>query len=468
LLSVVFLSSGPVVGLDQDSLLLFFSWSDTTFFQGDSGNVRISVESFWHNELKFNWIGIHFSWMANNSYHALDLSGNPQIISYKSIISLVTLEFRVPLNVPIGLNQYYVMIYFEENESGNNATRVWTSPVYDFQISSYYEKIYSESSHYILDSINATYYYVADVKLLQAQAKEEYDYSAFLADQGLWEEAVTHLLNSSNILAEAFRVEEKTWRDKAFELINAARHEINQLKYECLEAESLLSQAQSFLQEAQGFFNKHTINDYKDAVTLVSECYSQAELASAKEKIYQVKRQEAIENLSNVAQSLNQIVAESPVSKELLGKARELLSSSKEALQIRTIESCESSCSIADQCLSIIDQAIEEELKYHIQVQQQRLIIIASTFTIGIFGFFLVAKSKNIQIGTFISSLLILVSSNLFRNTKTKTPNNSKTISLQEAKSFSDNIQDNYKSVEQLIEQASKLCEEAPEQQFTG
>jgi hypothetical protein len=194
-------------GLGQNEISLSFSWSKSVYYQGDPGSVVISLTSTSGDELEFTWVGLHYAWMQQDHYYVLDLSSSPVRIPSGGSATFSTLSFDIPSDAPVGSNDYYVRITFNEHHWygwDNGAT--WTSSTFQTYIHDAFEKTFNDLnlqvSNKIGDAQNANYK-SPDAESLLSQAQNEYSLAASLANQGKWQDAVSHLNTASNLLSQA-------------------------------------------------------------------------------------------------------------------------------------------------------------------------------------------------------------------------------------------------------------------------
>lgn len=409
------LFSFPLVrGLSRNEISLSFEWSNSAYYQGDYGGVTISLNSTCDNELEFTWVGIHFAWMRENSYHILDLSSNPMKIPSGGFCTFLDIDFSVSSNASVGWNGYYVRIHYNE---GGTSGRVWTSPTYQINIHDAYEKTYNDLRPQVLSEIESADYESPDAKSLLSQAVNEYDLAVSLANQEKWKEAVSNLQTASNLLAQASAKEEEyqsqqqqqgleTWRQKALDSINTAGQKINQLlDCESSEARSLLQQAQTQLTNAQNSLDQETLQSYKDAYNYALQASSYADQASNKEQEYQkengeenqLEKQEVFNIIQTAEEKISQIMdVESPDAKRLLQQAQNQLIYAKTAYNQQTIDGYKTAYYNAQQAIAYAGQAYTKEQTYQQgkQRQQQLFLIVVGTSALVIIAIAVMALEE--------------------------------------------------------------------------
>jgi len=196
-----------VQALNQYEIGLGFQWSASTYYQGDSGNVIVSLWSDCNNGLKFTWVGIHFQWMAEDYYSSIDLSSNPISIPSKGSCTFPAINFSIPSDAHIGDSEFYVYIQFQEHHSYGRTSGAWKSGTNRFYIHDAYEKVYDDTKPKVDDEINQANLQGEEARSLLQQAINEKDLATRLANQGKWSEAVSHLQTASNLAVQAMAME---------------------------------------------------------------------------------------------------------------------------------------------------------------------------------------------------------------------------------------------------------------------
>jgi len=221
LLCIALWSSIPsVYGLYQNEITLSFDWSKSTYYQGDSGSATISLISTCGDELEFTWIGIHFAWMQENYYYKLDLSSNPQRIPSGGSITFSPISFSIPSNAPVGWNEYHVYIQCNEHHWYGWTSETWTSSDSLMYIHDAYEKTYNDLEPQVssaIDTAQSANYESSDAKSLLSQAVNEYNLAVSLANQGNWQDGVSHLNTAQSLLTQAPAKEQAYQEQKRYQ-----------------------------------------------------------------------------------------------------------------------------------------------------------------------------------------------------------------------------------------------------------
>jgi hypothetical protein len=178
-------------------------WSDATLYQGDNGNVRIQLSSSCGDELEFTWVGIRFSWMEDNKYfsNVVDVK-----IPSNGYTEFSAINYKIDSNAPVGSSSVTIRFNFKEHHWYGWSDEKWEGS-YTISIHSSYEKAYynlnSQVGSYISDRIANSNYEGAQARASISQASTEFNLAKSLANQGSWQEALTHLTTASNLVDQA-------------------------------------------------------------------------------------------------------------------------------------------------------------------------------------------------------------------------------------------------------------------------
>ena len=213
-------------------IALSLNWSDSTYYQGEVGNVTITVYSTCNNELNITWIGIHFAWMKENDYFQLDLENNPVRIMSQGSHEFKPIFFLVTLESSVGWNEYYIRINCEEHHSDKGVEETWTSEIENIYIHDFYEKTYYDNI-YVIESklISAKEHDFESQYALSTlnQAENEFNLSRSLADQDEWPYTCSRMTNAANLIEQAYSYEIIHWKTKVENEIDDAQEKIEGL-----------------------------------------------------------------------------------------------------------------------------------------------------------------------------------------------------------------------------------------------
>ena len=213
-------------------IALSLDWSDSTYYQGEVGNITITLYSTCNNEINITWIGIRFDWMRESDYFQLDLENNPVRISSQGSYEFKPIFFLITLNASVGWNEYYILIHFEEHHSHLGAEEIWSSETEHIYIHDAYEKTYNYNlNDFRSDLISAkdccfeSPYAASTLN----QAEDEFNLSRSLAEQGKWQYACIHITTSANLVEQAYSYELIHWKTKVENVIDGAQEGMEDL-----------------------------------------------------------------------------------------------------------------------------------------------------------------------------------------------------------------------------------------------
>lgn len=204
------LFSGVGSALDQDEASVSLIWSNQTPYQGSSVTVSVFFASNCPEELTIYYLGLHFDWMALNSFVGRDLSDDPVTIpSYGSHI-FSPMIILIPEDARVGIHSYFVGI---DGLQGESTSFSWDSQTLMLTIKDSEEKVYNELvtrvASNITEAVNATYQ-SSEAQSLLEQAENAYAQALSLANEENWEKAISALQNASTYLDQA-DVEEQNY-----------------------------------------------------------------------------------------------------------------------------------------------------------------------------------------------------------------------------------------------------------------
>ncbi len=296
-------SPAPLHALESDEISLTFNWSAATYYQGDYGNVSISLKSRSIHVLKFTTVVLVF--IGGYYYYfdfPLDLSLNPLIIPPEGSCVFPTIDFYIHALNPKGLMRFEVFLQVEENSTSGWSATTWVSPLYPIMVHDINEKTYYNSTRNIEEKLvqaQMANFTDSNAKSLLQQCLSEKDLASQFAQKGKWGEAVTHTETATGLLEQAISSEKLYWKGQASAALSSVRSKLNQTNLQSSEARVLLSQASSRADEAQRAYSSE---DYKNATLLASSASSLLEKAVEAEGSSQTQGQQvAVIIVSSVA-----------------------------------------------------------------------------------------------------------------------------------------------------------------------
>jgi LPXTG-motif cell wall-anchored protein len=208
-----------VNALNQNEWSSTLSWSNSVYYQGDSGSVTVHFDSSCPEELKISYVGVHFDWMSSDTYFPLDLSSSPVGIVSNGQYTFNEIGFNIPSGTSIGYHAVNILIkgqqhglwWYDISVIGSG----WVN------IHNVYEKIYNQLYPDVTNKIHnadSSNFQSPDGKSLLEQANTEYTLANSLAQQGEWQDAVSHLQSASNYVDQAFAKEQTYHTDNSLPL----------------------------------------------------------------------------------------------------------------------------------------------------------------------------------------------------------------------------------------------------------
>jgi hypothetical protein len=206
---ICILNIGLVSALNPDEVSVSPSWSTEIHYQGDSTFVTLILTSNCPEQLTIYYIGIHFDWMASDSFYGRDLSDDPVVVPSYEVQVFDPMIIKIPANVSAGSHSYFIGI--DGAQGPLSAAFSWDSPSLTLQIQDSNSKIFNELLPQVANNmsraINATYQ-SAEAQSLLDQAKNEYSQAIMSASEEKWAEALSSLQNASNYLEQAEAAEQ--------------------------------------------------------------------------------------------------------------------------------------------------------------------------------------------------------------------------------------------------------------------
>lgn len=201
-----------VSALESGELTASLFWEKSLIYQGDIVTARISLKSSSTEQLLIYRIGIHFDWMPEGEFCGHDLSSSPVLIPSGGSYIFDPIPIQIPINVSAGEHSYFIGV---DGRQGSITTFSWDSPTSTVKIHPFgYAIMLTQIERELNESIHANYESAEARKLVQ-QAQSEFAKAQPLALEGNWQEALPHLYNASNLLAQASEIEQLTAEQKA-------------------------------------------------------------------------------------------------------------------------------------------------------------------------------------------------------------------------------------------------------------
>lgn len=217
LISIICISSGVLNAnaLQQSEWSLRLSWSNSVYYQGDGGTVTVTFYSSCPEELKISYVGIHFDWMSSDTYFPLDLSSSPVGVTSNGQHTFNAISFSIPSSANVGSHSVTVLIKGQQHGLWWYDVSV-TSGTQSIYIHDAYEKVYNQLYSEVLSKISnaqSANYQSPDAQSLLQQANTEFSLATSLAQQGKWQDAVSHLNTASAYIDQA-SAKEQTYQQQ--------------------------------------------------------------------------------------------------------------------------------------------------------------------------------------------------------------------------------------------------------------
>lgn len=207
-----------VFGLQQNQASTTISWSKQVYLQGEEGSLIITLSSQCPEELKINKIEVHFDWTNINNATTLELSENPIGVPSNGDYVFDSIPFHVPQNATEDSHKIKIKIF------GTQHGLLW----YDFEwisdetqieIKTDYQHLYNQLNLQTTKNLNETQnlnYQNPDAIELINKAKLEYNIAKSCETRGDWQEAVSHLQQTQELLTQAQEKEQTLTQTEDF------------------------------------------------------------------------------------------------------------------------------------------------------------------------------------------------------------------------------------------------------------
>lgn len=222
LILAIFLSSCilTVKALNQDEWSSNIAWSNSVYYQGDSGSATVTFNSNCPDQLKITFVGIHFDWMNTNDYYRIDLSSNPVYLASGERYTFSTIGFDIPSGVNVGSHK--VTLLLEGQQDGLWWYDISVTGTQYITIHDAYEKVYNQLDYQVQDKLSNAQnsnFQSPDAQSLLQQANTEFNLATSLSQQGAWQDAVSHLNSASGYVDQA-NAKEQTYNPITMGAVN--------------------------------------------------------------------------------------------------------------------------------------------------------------------------------------------------------------------------------------------------------
>ncbi|MCW4001021.1 MAG: hypothetical protein NWE93_12360 [Candidatus Bathyarchaeota archaeon] len=116
LVAVICISSGLAAAVSQSDLTTLTSWSKDPMPAGNSVIVTITVQSNTDEQLQIYYFGVHFDWMAADTFAGQNLQSNPVTIPSHGSYQFTPSIINIPNGTSIGSHTYFIGIDGEDSD----------------------------------------------------------------------------------------------------------------------------------------------------------------------------------------------------------------------------------------------------------------------------------------------------------------------------------------------------------------
>ena len=125
-ITIICLSSGlAAANVTQGDLTTHTTWSKNELPQGNSVIVTITVQSQSDQQLQIYYFGVHFDWMAEDTFAGQNLQSNPVTIPSGGSYQFTPSIINIPAGTSLGSHSYFIGI---DGEDSSGQPFSWNSP----------------------------------------------------------------------------------------------------------------------------------------------------------------------------------------------------------------------------------------------------------------------------------------------------------------------------------------------------
>ena len=131
-ITIICLSSGiAAASIGQSDLTTLTSWSKTELPEGNSVIVTITVQSNSAEQLQIYYFGVHFDWMAADTFAGQNLQSDPVTIPSGGSYQFTPSIINIPEGTSLGSHSYFIGI---DGEDSYGDPFSWNSPDATIQV----------------------------------------------------------------------------------------------------------------------------------------------------------------------------------------------------------------------------------------------------------------------------------------------------------------------------------------------
>ena len=211
MLMLLIQNTSLVSSLEQNEASIFLDWSQESYYQGEEATLLINFSSQSPDELKISKIELQFNWTIFQHNKIIDFSEDPVGIPSNDDYLFDPITFQIPQNATEGTNNLKIRIEGMQHglwwyDFG------WISDLYQIEIKIDYEYLFNQMNLEITERFEEIYiinYQNQEAKDLLEDAVNEYHLSVSLADQNKWQEAISHLEQTQDLINQAQEKEQQ-------------------------------------------------------------------------------------------------------------------------------------------------------------------------------------------------------------------------------------------------------------------
>lgn len=125
------LFSNAAFALEQDEASASAYWTGQPFYQGSNGTLSITFISNSSDQLTIYYVGVHFDWMASDTFVGLNLQNSPVNVTSHGSYTFNPMIILIPSNVSVGSHSYFIGI---DGVQGVYEGFSWDSQTFSLQI----------------------------------------------------------------------------------------------------------------------------------------------------------------------------------------------------------------------------------------------------------------------------------------------------------------------------------------------
>ena len=134
---------GVGYALEQDEAVVSVMWSSQTLYQSSNVTATVFFASDSSEELTIYYLGLHFDWMAPDSFVGLNISNDPVTIPSYGSHTFNPMIIHIPEDASVGAHNYFVGV---DGLQGESTSFFWDSQPRTLLIQDSEEEINNEGT----------------------------------------------------------------------------------------------------------------------------------------------------------------------------------------------------------------------------------------------------------------------------------------------------------------------------------